>query len=139
MFSTSVPFNEPKNEPNHKVSHLKDILQRASEKTLIIIDEVHYYRNQQTYEKTRDQVSRVYELFEPALQKGAKIVLLTATVYGTKVDNLNGLLRLLPHHRIKNELIETTDRWQVKSVEEFVRLDVVSVLSIRVVFPFRMV
>ena len=106
------------------------LLEQADKNTLIIIDEAHYYRNQQAYEQTRDVISRVYQLFEPAVRRGAKVVLLTATVFGTTVDNLNGLLRLLPHHTIQDELHKVTDRWKVKNVNEFALLDIVNIMSI---------
>ncbi len=130
LFSITTPFYKSDETSNHQINRLIRLLKLADKNTLIIIDEAHYYRNQQAYEQTRDLVSRVYQLFEPAVRRGARIVLLTATVYGTTIDNLNGLLRLLPLHVIHNELHKINDRWQVKAVEEFAMLDIVSVMSI---------
>lgn len=130
FFSITTPFQASNANPNHQINRLIRLLERADKNTLIIIDEAHYYRNQQAYERIHDQVSRVYELFEPAVHRGAKVLLLTATVFGTTLDNLNGLLRLLPYHTIHNELHRINGPWQVNKVSEFPLLDVVNVMSI---------
>ena len=129
FYGITIPFSEQKNNPEHEITHLARLLERADENTLIIIDEVQHYRNQQSKERTREQyISRVYELLEPPVRRGANVVLLTATAYGTTLDNLNGLLRLLPYRKKSSQNAE--DRWRVDSVNDFVNLEVVNILSI---------
>lgn len=130
FYGITIPFSEQKDNPRHEITRLKRLLDRADENTLIIIDEVQHYRNEQSKERIRkEHISRVYELLEPPVtERGANIVLLTATAYGTTLDNLNGLLRLLPYRKSDNQ--DDTDRWQVSSVNDFVNLDIVNILSI---------
>lgn len=130
LFSITIPFYKSNKNPNHQINRLISLLEYADKNTLIIIDEAHYYRNQQAYERTRNEISRVYQLIEPAVRQGARIVLLTATVFGTTLDNLNGLLRLLPHHTIHDELHKIITPWQVNKVNDFAMLDIVSVMGI---------
>jgi superfamily II DNA or RNA helicase len=130
LFSITTPFLISKDNSDHQIDQLIRLIGRADKNTLIIIDEAHYYRNQQAYEKLRDKVSRVYQLFKPATHRGSRILLLTATVFGTTLDNLNGLLRLLPYHTIHNELHTIDGPWQVNDVSAFPLLDIVNVMSI---------
>ena len=62
-------------------------------------------------------------------QKGAAMILLTATPYGTDSQNLNSILRLLPDRHISPLLNEPT-AWQAESLEEFMKLPVVTVLGL---------
>ncbi len=129
VFSITVPFTKPKGIPHHKISELKHLLEQADSQTLILIDEVHYYRNQQARERIMKE-SRVFGLLEPAIRQGAQVLLLTATVYGTSIGNLNGLLRLLPHRLQDTFLTQTQGPWTVQSIRDFAELDVVNTLSL---------
>ncbi|GAB3772145.1 hypothetical protein GCM10028818_11990 [Spirosoma horti] len=130
IYSTTVAFLASTGKANHQITDLEKELERADAHTVILIDEAHYYRNQRTNERLHQRASRVYTLFVPAVAKGAKIFLLTATAYGTNIHNLNGLLHLLPHKAPKPELFSETGPWEVKKPDEFINLPVVTVLGL---------
>lgn len=128
LFGCNALFNGLKGKMSKAASELNAQLQNADEKTLIIIDEAHYYRNELLAIETK-HVSEVYERLRPALAQGAKIVLLTGSVYGTNMQNPNSLLALLPP-RLATDPDEGAIRWKVDSCEELVQLPIVSVLGI---------
>lgn len=130
IFSTAIPFTASTGKTNHQITKLEKELERADKNTVILIDEAHYYRNQRTNERLHKRASRVYALFIPAVNRGAKIFLLTATAYGTNIHNLNGLLHLLPHRSNKPTLFSTQGPWEVQKPEEFVNLPVVTILGL---------
>src|SRR5215208_1527759 len=70
---------------------------RATDRSLVIIDEAHFYRNELLSEVAKGRQSLVYKRIHRAVDSGAKIVLLTATPYATNVQNLHSLLFALPH------------------------------------------
>uniref|UniRef100_UPI003B3A9A8A DEAD/DEAH box helicase family protein n=1 Tax=Spirosoma sp. TaxID=1899569 RepID=UPI003B3A9A8A len=130
IYSTTVAFLASTGKANHQITDLEKELERADNQTVILIDEAHYYRNQRTNERLYQRASRVYALFLPAVAKGAKIFLLTATAYGTNIHNLNGLLHLLPHKSPKTELFSDIGPWEVKKPDEFINLPVVTILGL---------
>lgn len=126
-FNTGVLFRKSSgNSPTTK--QLDRQLQQSDDETLIIIDEAHFYRNQLLSEKSKGRKSLVYKRLEPVVAAGAKIFLLTATVYGTNYQNLNSLLYLLPHR--SPNLLDAQNPWQAQSAEEFSRLPVVTILGL---------
>ncbi|AKD56691.1 helicase-related protein [Spirosoma radiotolerans] len=125
---------------HHKTHQLELILKQAGPQTLIIIDEGHAYRNQLKQQwiafeskrrrKKQPKGSLVYKRLLPVVnQKGAAMILLTATPYGTDTQNLNSLLRLLPERRI-DPLFNEPTAWRVESLDDFMKLPVVSVLGL---------
>lgn len=128
-FNTGILFRKPSTNPESQVRQLEQILKAVDGETLIIIDEVHFFRNQLLFEKAKEQKSLVYGRLVPAVKAGAKIFLLTATVYGTNYQNLNSLLYLLPH-RMEDSHSKLVP-WEVKDTEEFTRLPVVTILGLR--------
>lgn len=78
-----------------KYKELHDVLARVDERTLIIIDESHYYKNslRATDSKRRHSFKR---LAKAADEVGTKILLLTATPYAKGVEDINNQLALLP-------------------------------------------
>lgn len=78
-----------------KYKELHDVLGRIDERTLIIIDESHYYKNslRATDSKRRHSFKR---LAKAADEVGTKILLLTATPYAKGVEDINNQLALLP-------------------------------------------
>lgn len=126
-FNTMTAFQKP-SKGEFKVKELDIALKNADQKTLIIIDEAHFYRNQLLSEKIKEQKSEVYKRLLPAIKAGARIFLLTATVYGTNYQNLNSLLFLLPHR--KTDTSKNLIPWEAKNIEEFMRLPVVTILGL---------
>lgn len=78
-----------------KYKELYDALNRVDERTLIIIDESHYYKNslRATDSKRRHSFKRLNKVVN---EVGAKILLLTATPYAKGVDDINNQMALLP-------------------------------------------
>ena len=126
-FNTSILFSRPSKGVS-KVKELDALLKNSDHETLIIIDEAHFYRNQLLSEKIKEKKSLVYKRLIPVAKAGAKIFLLTATVYGTNYQNLNSLLYLLPHKRSSSSTDSTP--WEAKNADEFSRLPVVTILGL---------
>lgn len=124
---------------HHQTAILEQILAQAGSETLIIIDEGHRFRNElrrqymafvsKRRRKKQPKGSLVYKRLNPVIDQGAAIILLTATPYGTDKQNLNSMLRLLPN-RYQNPLLNEPDAWQAKSIEDFIKLPVVTVLGL---------
>ncbi len=127
-FNTGILFQSSTN-PKSQARQLEQTLKTVDSETLIIIDEVHFFRNQLLFEKAKGQKSLVYKRLVPAVKAGAKIFLLTATVYGTNYQNLNSLLFLLPHRN--KDPYGKLIAWEVKDAEEFTELPVVTILGLR--------
>jgi superfamily II DNA or RNA helicase len=127
-FNTSIFFLKSSTNPKSQAVQLEKALKVSDSETLIIIDEVHFFRNQLLLEKIKGPDSLVYKRLIPVVKTGAKIFLLTATVYGTNYQNLNSLLYLLPHRNkdSSNKLIP----WEVKDAKEFTKLPVVTILGL---------
>ncbi|NOT05901.1 MAG: DEAD/DEAH box helicase family protein [Anaerolineales bacterium] len=126
-FNTGVLFRKPSKGVS-KANELDKILKGSDHETLIIIDEAHFYRNQLLSEKIKGEKSLVYKRLVPVIKAGAKIFLLTATVYGTNYQNLNSLLYLLPHRQIDS--LTKLVPWEAKNPDEFTKLPVVTILGL---------
>lgn len=130
-FNSGVLFQQDSDSSHHKISQLISQLKQADHQTLIIVDEAHIYRNQLAVETSEDRVSRVYRRILDAASKDAKVVLLTATVYGTSTQNFNSLLYLLPHRStIAPGLIGP---WSAADTSSFAALPVVTILGLPLV------
>jgi superfamily II DNA or RNA helicase len=127
-FTINTLFLRSSSGKKSQARQLEQVLKTSDNETLIIIDEVHFLRNQLLSEQTKGKKSLVYKRLEPIVKVGAKIFLLTATVYGTNNQNLNSLLYLLPHRKkvSSNKFIP----WEVKSADEFINLPVVTILGL---------
>lgn len=125
---------------------LQSALEQIGETHLIIIDESQYFRNKRhaTGERNRRSFER---LLHAANEKGARIILLTATPLGKDVSDLNNQLNLLPHTAtpsytmgsgqivmpgIGDHLIDP-QAWRVQEsgtfFEDFINLPVCTVIS----------
>lgn len=130
-FNIKVPFLEISKHSFHQINQLINELKYPAREMLIIVDEVHAYRNQllalNSEDKNGGKKSRVYDLLNPIVKKGAKIVLLTATAYSTSPQNMNSLLYLLPH---KDKRLFSNVPWRVDLTDEFPKLPVVTTLGL---------
>lgn len=134
-FSLDTLFQRDSDNEDHQVARLRHHLRTADEHTLILIDEVHTYRNQWLREAVQTHSSRVFERLVPAVrQQGARVLLLTATVYGTDFGNLRSLLRLLPLR--PGPAGQPRREWEARTATQFAALPIVTVLSIPHVLQF---
>jgi superfamily II DNA or RNA helicase len=128
-FSLDTLFRPDSDNEDHQVELLRQHLRSADEHTLILIDEVHTYRNQWLREAVRTASSRVFERLVPAVhQQGARVLLLTATVYGTDFGNLKSLLHLLPLQPAAEG--QPRREWDTRTAAQFAALPVVTILGI---------
>ena len=93
---TRDSLDQPVRSKTGKVRKLVSALERADEKTLVFIDESHHFKNMRRAKdgEPRHSFRRLTEVIQ---NRGAKIVLLTATPFAKGVDDLNNQLYLLPH------------------------------------------
>ena len=127
FFTPQVVFLEKSEQASHHVNKLDKALRQADCHTLLLIDEAHFYRNQLLVDESDKRSSRVYERLQPLLAAGVRVVLLTATVYGTSLHNLNSLLRLLPP---ADTSADGTQPWKITSAAKFSSLPLVTVLGL---------
>ncbi|MCB1173875.1 MAG: DEAD/DEAH box helicase family protein [Leptospiraceae bacterium] len=115
-------------QKNRQVHILEHELDRADANTLIIIDESHHLRNEelrQGFFKLRNK--RLIE----AVQKGARVLLMTATPYSRHINDLNAQLRILPapgQQQQADQLLPAA-HWRVASAHEISGLPVAVVLT----------
>ena len=130
-FNIKIPFLKKSENSHHKISLLEREFNYPANELLIIVDEAHDYRNQLMVQYTKREgkkvESRVYDLLVPIIEKGAKVVLLTATAYSKSPQDINGLLYLLPH---KNDSFLKSFPWRIDSTEEFSNLPAVCILGL---------
>ncbi len=128
IFNNGILFQQETEAPYHQISQLLRELKQADDQTLIIVDEAHFYRNQLAVETSEERVSRVYQRILGAVSAGAKIVLLTATAFGTSTQNFNSLLYLLPHRNASSP--GSVEPWSASSTDGFAALPVVTILGL---------
>lgn len=128
MFDTSILFRQQSSVSHHQISQLEQELRRASPELLILVDEAHVYRNQLIKEQLSDAKSIVYRRLGNAVKAGAKIILLTATAYGTNTQNFNSLLYLLPSRdRTRSHKFTA---WSASTPSTFTKLPIVTILGL---------
>jgi superfamily II DNA or RNA helicase len=128
-YANEILFNAPVSEPHYQISVVDEWLRGAGSDSLIVIDEAHSYGNELHAPKLRGKASVVFERLEPAVARGAKILLLTASPYRTNLDNFNSLLNLLPapdSHPLWGRVA-----WRAESLEAFLTLAPVTVFGMR--------
>ena len=126
MYDYRILFRAPSKQKSDKIAQLLKQLENADKKVLLVIDESHVYRNQLSAsagKKGRLPLKRV----GAATEKGMRVLLLTGSAYCTNRQNLNSLLRLLPHSN-PNNLLEK-DAWQTESHTTFGKMPPVAVFS----------
>lgn len=89
-------LDQPLNKNSHAVREMVRQLERADEKFIIFLDESHHFKNML---RAKDGTPRhsFKRLFDAVNERGAKVVLLTATPFSKGVGDLNNQLYLLPH------------------------------------------
>lgn len=125
-FDNSLLFRSESPGRQHQITHLLACLERCDETTFIVIDEAHRYRKMlqtdvalERHNKfsSETKLNLVKERMRKAVDKGAKLLLLTATPYGTDRQNINSLLHLLPEPQ------------KVQSLNELKKLSTVTIFG----------
>lgn len=139
-FDNGLLFRQQSNGRNHQITHLLKQLEDCGATTIIVIDEAHRYRkilqkdvslrrrNRPGGETKRNLVK---ERIAEAVKKGAKLLLLTATPYGTDRQDINSLLHLLPGptHSISADSPGNASHWEVERLEQLTEQPVVTILG----------
>jgi superfamily II DNA or RNA helicase len=139
-------LDQPLNKTSHAVRQMVQQLERADDKFIIFVDESHHFKNML---RAKDGTPRhsFKRLFDAVNERGAKIVLLTATPFAKDIADLNNQLYLLPHHAPPSYLTAGGQRaipgiiddeinpeaWKVQESErffdQFINLPVCTVIS----------
>lgn len=93
---------------------------------LIILDESHHMRNAQ--DSARELRLRNLRITR-AVEKGAYLLLLTATPYSRSVDDINRQLELLPKSKLTGTFFETEAHFKIARPEELSELPPCTVLT----------
>ena len=125
MFDNRLLFQRSSDKDWHQISRLIALLEATDSRTLILVDEAHFYRNQLLVHRSGG--SLVIDRLDRATKQGARIVLLTGSAYGTNIQNLDSLLYLLPHRGPGT--LEGQGPWQAVSHQHFSTLPPVAVLG----------
>jgi hypothetical protein len=126
-FTPGSLFRRAIGPTHHQTAELEAELRLADARTLLILDEAHFARNQLVAQHATRRTSRVFRRLGAPVRAGARILLLTATPYGTNSQNLESLLHLLPDSCPGGLGIPV--RWTAGGIEEFIALPVVTVLG----------
>ncbi len=88
-------------------------LRHADERTVIILDESHHLRNADKSGELRKRNRRIID----SVSRSARVLLMTATPYSRKVDDINDQLMILPHGQKEEGLLgmETALPWRVET------------------------
>jgi superfamily II DNA or RNA helicase len=93
---------------------------------LIILDESHHMRNaQDSAHELRLRNQRIIS----AVERGASLLLLTATPYSRSVDDINHQLKLLPKVRLSGQFFETEAHYSIARPAELSELPPCTVLT----------
>lgn len=125
-FDNRILFKKSTGKIGHKVTELCSALSDADDRTLLLVDEAHVYRNQ-LLKRGTGKKSKVIERIVKATNQSARVVLLTGSVYGTSVQNLNSLLYLLPHSN--PDTLDKHGPWATPSHDRFDRVPPTAVLG----------
>ncbi|MGC4046574.1 MAG: helicase-related protein [Armatimonas sp.] len=107
FFDNSILFRAPQEDETRQVYELETFIQDCNDNTIFLIDEAHRYRNLIINSAHPNRRSRklahilehnsvLKDRVDKIAKRGGKIILLTATPYGTQKQNINSLLRMLP-------------------------------------------
>lgn len=139
FYDTQLLFQPESSKRTHTIFKLLEELEHADKDTVILIDEAHFYRNILRKDHAINEAqnsggpvpeNRVKSRLLAAANKGARIVLLTATPYGTNRENVSSLLCLLPHTAKREGTSEENKPWEITQLNETTRLPVVTKLSL---------
>jgi superfamily II DNA or RNA helicase len=113
------------------VGILEHQLRYVNDKTLIILDESHHLRNED--DNAGELRLRNLRIDQAVHDKGARLLLMTATPYSKDKDDVNSQLRLLPapSTEVNNNLVLLTSasHWKISALSELPELPPCTVLT----------
>lgn len=89
---------------------LDDELNRDLQNVLLILDESHHMRND---EDSETEASLRHSRIRRAVERGAKILMLTATPYSRGVEDINNQLQLLPKRSVTGMFFTSEQKWRI--------------------------
>lgn len=89
------------------------------EQTLIILDESHHMRNVGSIKNVRLSHQRIVKAVN---ERGAKILMMTATPYSTGIDDINAQLMLLPCFNEQGIFGNAYKYWKISNSSELSEL-----------------
>ncbi len=139
-FDNGLLFKQQSNGRDHQITQLLEELKNCNSKTILVIDEAHRYRkilqkdvSLRRRNRSRGEIKRnlVKERIADAVKNGAKILLLTATPYGTDRQDINSLLHLLPGptHSVSIDYLGSNSYWKVELLDQLPKQPVVIILG----------
>lgn len=156
FFDNSTLFKAASEDNTGQASQLENCVELCNASTVFLIDEAHRYRNlllkdakkkrenKKLTNKERKEEDEVTDRVDRIAKQGGKIILLTATPYGTQKQNINSLLRMLPpkspptrkppRHLFEQEegtenARPTASHWSVAHIDKTAQREVVIVLG----------
>ncbi|MGQ9889364.1 MAG: DEAD/DEAH box helicase family protein, partial [Aggregatilineales bacterium] len=105
---------------------LDDELSRVTERTLIILDESHHMRNREDADGEKIRYERVRRAVH---ERGASLLMLTATPFSRNIEDVNAQLGLLPLSEFADMTHRNFARWRVGQIEQMSDLPPCAVLT----------
>lgn len=139
FFDISLLFRaEASDDRDNEISRLEKALAECDADSILLVDEAHKYRGvlqQEAALKRKNALhpheqprhSRLRERFSAAIERKARILLLTATPFGTSKQDVNSLLSLLPPKNLTTTGSEL--EWSIKQLTETATVPPVTVLG----------
>lgn len=113
------------------VGILEHQLRYVNDKTIIILDESHHLRNED--DNAGELRLRNQRIYQAVHEKGARLLLMTATPYSKDKDDVNSQLRLLPAPNTEVNtylgLRTSASHWKISSLGELSELPPCTVLT----------
>ncbi len=139
-FDNGLLFRHASGGRNHQITRLLNGLKDCDATTILVIDEAHRYRKmlqkdvslqRRNQSKGETESNFVKERIGKAVKNGAKLLLLTATPYGTNRQDINSLLHLLPGptHGIPTDFSGKANYWDIERLDQLVKRPVVTILG----------
>jgi hypothetical protein len=139
-FDSGILFRHASGGRNHQITHLLDCLEDCDATTILVVDEAHRYRKMLLKDASLRRHNRfrgepdlnlVKERIGKAVKNGAKLLLLTATPYGTDRQDINSLLHLLPGptDSIPTDAAGNASHWTVERLNQLKEQPVVTILG----------
>ncbi|MDH5720736.1 MAG: helicase-related protein [Spirochaetia bacterium] len=114
---------------DRKLRILLHELQNVNENTLIILDESHNLRNE---ELSAGNMRLRNQRLVDAMNRRAKILLMTATPFSKNVDDINAQLRILPKsskHNLSERFFSEDMAWHINRISDLSELPISVVLT----------
>ena len=130
-FDNGLLFKKVAGSGRGRVAELERQIDRADDRTLVLIDEAHLYRNLALHQEQASAPPLALRRVRRAVEGGAAVVLMTGSAYATDLQNLISLLGLLPPTMPprSSALLQVPGPWTADEPTAFVGTPVVTVLG----------